>query len=56
MINSLILFISAFDISADLIELANTPVTVVSAGIKSILDIPKTVEFLVSLLIFLIKI
>lgn len=35
-----------FDISADLIELARTPVTVVCAGAKSILDIPKTLEFL----------
>lgn len=35
-----------FDISADLIELATTPVTVVCAGAKSILDIPKTLEFL----------
>ena len=33
-----------FDISADLTELARTPVTVVSAGIKSILDVGKTVE------------
>lgn len=35
-----------FDISADLTELARTPVAVVSAGCKSILDIPKTLEFL----------
>lgn len=34
------------DISADLIELSRTPVIVVSAGIKSILDIPKTLETL----------
>ncbi|MEE2716067.1 MAG: pseudouridine-5'-phosphate glycosidase [SAR324 cluster bacterium] len=34
------------DISADLTELARTPVAVVSAGVKSILDIPKTLEFL----------
>jgi pseudouridine-5'-phosphate glycosidase len=34
------------DISADLIELSRTPVTVISAGIKSILDIPRTLEFL----------
>ena len=32
------------DISADLIELARTPVIVVSAGVKSILDIPRTLE------------
>ena len=35
-----------FDISADLIELARTPVTVVCAGAKSILDIAKTLEVL----------
>jgi pseudouridine-5'-phosphate glycosidase len=35
-----------FDISADLAELAMTPVTVVCAGAKSILDIPKTLEVL----------
>lgn len=32
------------DISADLIELGKTPVCVVCAGVKSILDIPKTLE------------
>lgn len=37
---------SSFDISADLIELSRTSVTVVCAGIKSILDIPKTLEVL----------
>jgi len=35
-----------FDISADLTELSRTPVNVVSAGVKSILDIPKTLEYL----------
>ncbi|MGV8146391.1 MAG: pseudouridine-5'-phosphate glycosidase [Alkaliphilus sp.] len=35
-----------FDISADLIELANTEVAVVCAGIKSILDIGLTLEHL----------
>ncbi|MEO0767156.1 MAG: pseudouridine-5'-phosphate glycosidase [Pseudomonadota bacterium] len=35
-----------FDISADLPELAQTPVTVVAAGAKAILDIPKTLEVL----------
>ena len=30
------------DVSADLIELAQTPVTVISSGIKSILDIGRT--------------
>jgi len=34
------------DISADLTELARTPVAVVCAGIKSILDIPRTLEYL----------
>jgi pseudouridylate synthase len=37
---------STFDVSADLDELARTPVTVVSAGAKSILDLPKTLEVL----------
>jgi pseudouridine-5'-phosphate glycosidase len=37
---------TTFDISADLIELARTPVAVVCAGCKSILDIAKTLEFL----------
>jgi pseudouridine-5'-phosphate glycosidase len=35
-----------FDISADLTELARTRISVVSAGVKSILDIPKTLEYL----------
>jgi pseudouridine-5'-phosphate glycosidase len=35
-----------FDISADLMELGRTPVAVVSAGAKSILDIGKTLEVL----------
>ncbi|KAJ0389701.1 hypothetical protein P43SY_011628 [Pythium insidiosum] len=34
------------DVSTDLIELSRTPVAVVCAGIKSILDIPRTLEFL----------
>ncbi|SFK63139.1 pseudouridine-5'-phosphate glycosidase [Shimia haliotis] len=37
---------TSFDISADLLELAATPVTVVAAGAKAILDIPKTLEVL----------
>jgi pseudouridine-5'-phosphate glycosidase len=37
---------TSFDISADLIELATTPVTVVCSGAKSILDLPKTLEVL----------
>ena len=39
--------ILAMDVSADLTELGRTPVAVVSAGIKSILDIGKTLEYLV---------
>ncbi|KTD23523.1 indigoidine synthase A-like protein involved in pigment biosynthesis [Legionella lansingensis] len=35
-----------FDISADLIALASTPITVVCSGAKSILDLPKTLEVL----------
>lgn len=37
---------TSFDISADLDELARTPVTVVCAGAKAILDVPKTLEIL----------
>ncbi|RUR05154.1 pseudouridine-5'-phosphate glycosidase [Legionella sp. km772] len=37
---------ASFDISADLIELSSTPVTVVCSGAKSILDLPKTLEVL----------
>jgi len=36
----------SLDISADLCELGRTPVCVVCAGAKSILDIPRTLEFL----------
>ncbi|MCE6962131.1 pseudouridine-5'-phosphate glycosidase [Cereibacter sphaeroides] len=39
----------SFDISADLQELAQTRVTVVSAGAKAILDLPKTLEVLETL-------
>ena len=39
----------SFDISADLQELAQTPVTVVCAGAKAILDLPKTFEVLETL-------
>ncbi|KAG4078415.1 hypothetical protein HA402_013126 [Bradysia odoriphaga] len=34
------------DVSADLVELGRNPVAVVASGVKSILDIPKTLEFL----------
>jgi pseudouridylate synthase len=37
---------TTLDISADLTELARTPVAVVSAGVKSILDIGLTLEYL----------
>ena len=37
---------TTFDISADLTELAATPVAVVCAGVKSILDITLTLEYL----------
>jgi pseudouridylate synthase len=40
---------ASFDISADLHELAKTPVTVVGAGAKAILDLPKTLEVLETL-------
>jgi len=39
----------SFDVSADLHELAQTPVTVVAAGPKAILDVPKTLEVLETL-------
>ncbi|EET46956.1 pseudouridine-5'-phosphate glycosidase [Thalassobium sp. R2A62] len=39
----------SFDISADLRELAKTDVTVVAAGAKAILDVPKTLEVLETL-------
>ncbi len=39
----------SFDISADLTELSKTPVTVVSAGAKALLDLPKTLEVLETL-------
>lgn len=36
----------SFDISADLVEMGRSSVAVVSSGVKSILDIPKTLEYL----------
>ncbi|HYH68390.1 MAG TPA: pseudouridine-5'-phosphate glycosidase [Urbifossiella sp.] len=39
----------SWDVSADLTELARTPVLVVCAGAKSILDLPRTVEHLETL-------
>ena len=38
-----------FDVSADLQELSQTPVTVISAGPKAILDLPKTLQVLETL-------
>lgn len=40
---------ATMDISADLHELAQTPVTVVAAGAKAILDLPRTLEVLETL-------
>jgi len=40
---------SSFDVSADLGVLASTPVLVVCAGVKSILDVPATLEYLETL-------
>lgn len=40
---------ATFDVSADLPELARSPVMVVSAGAKSILDLPATLEYLETL-------
>ncbi len=40
---------SSMDVSADLPELGRTPVAVVSAGVKSILDIGRTLEYLETL-------
>ncbi|XP_063223873.1 pseudouridine-5'-phosphate glycosidase-like isoform X2 [Bacillus rossius redtenbacheri] len=37
---------NSMDVSADLTELGRNPVTVVSSGVKSILDIGKTLEYL----------
>jgi pseudouridine-5'-phosphate glycosidase len=40
---------ATMDVSADLYELARTPVAVVAAGAKAILDLPRTLELLESL-------
>lgn len=37
---------ATMDISADLDELARTPITVICAGAKAILDLPRTLEYL----------
>jgi len=38
--------VQPWDVSADLIELSRTPVAVICAGAKSILDLPRTLEIL----------
>jgi hypothetical protein len=50
-IDLMFMFTTAMDISADLLELGKTPVAVVCAGAKSILDIPKTLEILVGVMV-----
>jgi pseudouridine-5'-phosphate glycosidase len=40
---------ASFDVSTDLVELARTPVIVVSAGAKAVLDLPGTLEALETL-------
>ena len=45
--SSLLTYYVAMDVSADLSELGRTPVAVVCAGVKSILDIGRTLEVLV---------
>ncbi len=40
---------SSFDVSADLVELGRTPVAVICAGAKSVLDLPLTLELLETL-------
>ncbi|KAF7998596.1 hypothetical protein HCN44_011004 [Aphidius gifuensis] len=45
-----------FDISSDLVVLGKTPVAVICAGVKAILDIPKTLEFLETLSVPVISI
>lgn len=40
---------STYDVSADLLQLAKTPVAVVCSGAKAILDLPKTLEMLETL-------
>jgi len=39
----------SFDVSQDLMSLSNTPIIVVSAGAKAILDLPKTLELIEAL-------
>ncbi|RVW76048.1 putative ribonuclease H protein [Vitis vinifera] len=46
---------NTMDISSDLTELGRTPVAVISAGVKSILDIPRTLEKLKEYVLLLIR-
>jgi pseudouridine-5'-phosphate glycosidase len=39
----------SWDVSADLLALSRTPVTVVCSGVKSVLDVPATLEYLETL-------
>jgi len=39
---------NSLDVSADLLELSRCAIMVVSAGVKSILDVGRTLEYLVS--------
>ena len=43
---------TTMDISADLTELGRTPVAVICAGVKSVLDIGRTLEYLVMQLLW----
>jgi pseudouridine-5'-phosphate glycosidase len=45
---------TTYDVSADLLQLAKTPVTVVCSGAKAILDLPKTLEMLETLAVTVI--
>ncbi len=49
------LFVVGFDISSDLISLSDTPVAVVCAGSKSILNIGLTLEYLVRALLHALR-
>ena len=42
----------SFNISSDLLELSKTPVGVICAGVKLIQDIPKTLEYLETCLLY----
>lgn len=46
---------NSMDISADLLELGKTRIAIISSGVKSILDIPLTLEYLVCIFIDLFQ-